>query len=641
MLPLNHMCPSIASLLPLAAGLADISMPAGAEEKPNVVFFMAEDLARESFALYNGHAARTPFLEGIAREGVTFTNAYSCAPVSSAARSSLITGCYAPAYGISCHRKFIPVTLPDEVRLFPYYLRQAGYHTSNVRKTDYNCEMDQKAWDVNMGQIGDWRKRPSPETPFFECITDEFCHEHSLFFPEKDVREKPTRHNPDSVHLYPMHPDTPLMRYTYARHYDCIEEVDSHFGRVLDLLREDGLLENTFVFYMGDNGGCLPGTKAYMGENGLCVPLVVYVPEKWQDLSPYPRGSSCPAVVSFLDLAPTLLNLAGVPVPPHMDGKPFLGRGITREDLDSMDQTICYRDRIAGHCSPVRTVRKGNFKYIRNFHPYEPKLMGGYYRLYQGAFREWYKLHAQGALNPLQQAWFLPQGAKELYDLEKDPSETRNLAGEPAYRETLSRMRDILDGKMLSAQDLGVIPETVWLPYSNDIQGFKKKREALWKDYLEVISLHRLPFYRTRRPLRKALSSSDEVMRYWAAVNCCHFGKKASPLRKRLGLLLEDCSPMVRSTAALWLALNEDMNPSAVFDSALSEARNEAEILSILNDAACLKALRPEVPIILKYQGTDNIDVRDRLESLAGWPYDPEKSSIKYPGWKGVSPVDH
>ncbi|MBQ9893340.1 MAG: sulfatase [Bacteroidales bacterium] len=618
----------------LAAGIAGPGMRARSADRPNVVFFMAEDLARESFALYNGYAARAPFLEGLAREGVTFTNAYSCAPVSSAARSSLITGCYAPSSGISCHRKFTPVTLPEGVRLFPYYLRQAGYHTSNVRKTDYNCRMDPQAWDIPMGKIGDWRNRPSPETPFFECITDEFCHEHSLFFKEGDVGAVSTRHNPDSVHLYPMHPDTPLMRYTYARHYDCIEEVDRHFGKVLDMLREDGLMEDTFVFYMGDNGGCLPGTKAYMSEAGLNVPLVVYVPEKWKDLSPYPRGAECPAAVSFLDLAPTLLALAGAEIPSHLVGKPFMGEGVTREMVESMDEIICFRDRIGGHSSPARTLRKGSFKYVRYFHPHEPKLLGGYYRLYQAAFREWYRLHGEGSLNPVQDAWFRPQGAEELFDLESDPWESRNLAGERAYRQKLEEMRSILDGRMLEMHDMGVIPETVWLPYSTEFEAFKQQKASSLADYLAIVSLQREPFRRARRHLRQALASPDEVIRYWAAVNCCHFGRKASRLKRYLAPLLEDGSPMVRSMAATWFALVKGLDPSAFFDGALSGARNEAEILSILNDAACVKALHPEIPLTLKYGGIDNIDVRDRLESLVNWPYDPGKSSLKYHGWK-------
>ena len=136
---------------------------------------MAEDVAPQFVGLYNqGKGAQTPNLEQMAREGLVFNNAYSNAPVSSAARSTLITGCYAPRLGVSWHRKLEVVSMPEGLDMFPTYLRRAGYHTSNAAKTDYNCMLDEQAWDQMAGKMGEWRKRPNKKATLLFC--QDQCH---------------------------------------------------------------------------------------------------------------------------------------------------------------------------------------------------------------------------------------------------------------------------------------------------------------------------------------------------------------------------------------------------------------------------------------------------------------------------------
>ena len=570
-----------AAALALAAGSA-----LAAREKPNVVFLMAEDLSRESFALYTGHGAQTPFLEEMARHGVVYQNAYSCAPVSSAARSSLFTGCYAPSLGLSWHRKLEAVTLPEGIHLFPKFLKEAGYYTTNCNKTDYNFVMEDGAWDKPKGEMGAWRKRPDKAMPFFEVVTDNYCHEHSLHFPESDMGSVSTFHSPDDVHILPCHPDTPLFRYTYARHYDAIREVDKRLGRIMDMLREDGELDDTFIFYIGDNGGCLPGTKGYTTDLGLHVPIVVYIPDNWKHYSAVKPGGECNAVISFLDLAPTLLNLAGVQIPAYMDGQPILGPGVEGTDLENMDMTVCYGDRFDELISVNRVVRKQDYNYSRNFYPYQPKSLYGYYRMHQAAFREWYKLHDEGKLNPVQDKFFQPQGAEELYLLSSDRFETVNLASKPDYAQVLGKMRSILDDKMRSEMDLTVIPEMFWVGSVSDIEGYKASIRDRYDDYLAAANIVRQDWKDAAPAVRKALASKDEVIRFWGLVACNTYGADALKLKSAIRKIAAKDTPILRSKAVLYLSRFDGMEASPAFNKCLDDGRNRSERLYVLGDAA-------------------------------------------------------
>lgn len=589
-----------AGLLPSVAGHS-----ADRQSSPNFVFFMAEDLTSQSFAMFNGgNGALTPNLERMAEHGVTFVNAYSNAPVSSAAWSTLITGMYAPSWGLSWHRKHVPVALPEDIRLFPWYLREAGYYTCNASKTDYNCVMDKGAWDSVKGNMGDWRKRleeGSENTPFFHCFTSTTSHESSLQFQEGDVRTAGTQYDPADVVLRPYHPDTETFRYTYARHYDRIADIDRELGRMIAMLEEDGLLDDTFIFFMGDNGGCLPFSKGYTGEAGLNVPLVVYVPENWKDLAPFSYGERAGYFVDFLDLAPTLLNLAGVDLPAHLDGEPFMGTGVSARDLRKKDEVYCYGDRFDELYAMNRTVRKGNLKYSRNFFPHHSKSLFCSYRYRQAAFREWKELYDAGRLNDIQSAFFLPQGPEELYDLSSDPYETVNLAADPRYSGKLEEMRTLLQRNMLDKKDLGLVPEYVWVEHCDDIASFRESLdESRFGEWLATADLQCLPFKKAEPGLKKALASGDAISRYWALVTCCGFGKDAVSLSDEVSPLLEDEDPVVRMQAASFLAMTKGKNPGPVLKSALAEAANQSAALMILNEAAFLHEYNPAWDLSVK-----------------------------------------
>lgn len=575
-----------AGLLPVAALSLSGSVPKS--EKPNIVFFMAEDLSKVCFELYQGYGARTPCLEKMASHGVVFNNAYSNAPVSSASRSSVITGCYAPAYGLSSHRKLEPVKLPENMWLFPHYLRQAGYFTTNASKTDYNCVMDKQAWDKVKGELGDWRKRTFPDQPFFHCFSINACHESCLHFPESDLGTVETEYNPGDVHLYPFHPDTELFRYTYARLYDKIKYVDGVLGRMIEMLEEDGLLDNTFIFYMGDNGGCVPFSKGYTNELGLNVPLVVYIPENWKDDVAFKAGDVSDGMVCFMDLAPTVLELAGISVPEYMDGEAFLGKDVSKDDVESRDIVFGYGDRFDELYAVNRTVRKGDFKYSRNFMPWQPKGMYCAYRYLQAAFRQWREMFIDGKLNDMQSAFFLPQGPEELYDLSSDPYETVNLAGNPEYSDKMEEMRDVMKENILGKGDLVLIPEALWVEHAGDIMSFKDSLSDRMSSYYDAASWQTESFASVKKKLKNALSSDDRVIRYWAISACCGFGKDALPLKKDILKSLEDDFSVVASRAALYCISCGISVPEMIYHRILASAENEASTLMILNDMVYL-----------------------------------------------------
>ncbi|MDP6502460.1 MAG: sulfatase-like hydrolase/transferase, partial [Planctomycetota bacterium] len=298
--------PRIAKLLLLAFALL---LPlAHAEKKPNFVWILSEDNSIHYLRLYGYELGATPAIESLAKEGIVFDHAFSCGPVCSVARSTLATGCLAPRVGFQYHRKSAMANLPQGALMFPAYLKQAGYFTTNNSKKDYNVvEGKGVVWNQS-SRKATWRNRPEG-TPFFHMQTYGMSHESSLHF--KSLKPAELKTPVDKVKLFPYFPDTPTFRYTHARYFDRMKVIDASVGKLVGQLKDDGLLEDTFIFYFGDHGGVLPRSKGYIYESGLHVPLVVRIPDNWKHLVNLNRGTRTKGFVSFIDFGPTLLNLAG------------------------------------------------------------------------------------------------------------------------------------------------------------------------------------------------------------------------------------------------------------------------------------------------------------------------------------------
>jgi arylsulfatase A-like enzyme len=347
-------------------------------EKPNIVWLVSEDNSKHFLKLYEEGGASMPNVEALAEKGIVFNNAFSNAPVCSVARSTIISGCYAPRVGSQYHRRMELAPMPNGLKMFPEYLREAGYYTSNNSKEDYNFIKSDSVWDES-SKDATYKNRKSGQ-PFFHVQNFGTTHEGQLHFTKAQMDSTETETPQKNVPVFPYHPDTPLYRFTNAYYRDLHQKVDTQIGEFIKHLEEEGLMENTIVFYYGDHGGVLPRSKGYIYESGLSVPMVVYVPEKWKHLATTKMGSRTDTFVQFIDLAPTVLNLAGVEIPEQIDGKAFLGKTVTNENLNNRNTTFGYADRFDEKYDLVRSFRKGKYKYIRNYQPFNVDALFNFYR---------------------------------------------------------------------------------------------------------------------------------------------------------------------------------------------------------------------------------------------------------------------
>ncbi len=573
-----------------------------ATERPNFVWLVSEDNSKHFLKLFDPHGAETPHIAALAREGILFEHAFANAPVCSVARTTLITGCYAPRIGTQYHRKVRAVPMPEGVRMFPAYLRAAGYYTSNRRKKDYNAMEGPGVWDESSNRAS-WRQRPSGQ-PFFHMQSFGVTHESSLHFPAAAWRQQPTQTDPNSVFLSPKHPDTSLFRYTYAHYHDRIRRMDDQVGNVIEQLRHDGLLDDTFVFYFGDHGGVLPGSKGYLYEVGLHVPLVVRVPKKWRHLVDLPQGARQSGFVSFVDFGPTLLHLAGLEVPAGMDGQPFLGKGIAQNAIGQRDEVFGYADRFDEKYDLVRSLRKGRYKYLRNYQSFHPDGLQNNYRYKMLAYQQWREQFQAGKLNPVQQAFFQPRPAEELYDVVADPYETKNLAGDPDYANTLADLRQRLVQRVKSLPDLSVYPESMLVQqaFGNPVAFGQTHQEEISKLF-DIADLALMPFANARSNLEAAFQSKDPWQRYWGLIVCSAHGEAAKGmLAQARTLAAQDPELLVRTRAVEFLALVGGVDPRPVLQEVLAQTRDPVEALLILNTVVLLRDRRKNIPFSITSQ---------------------------------------
>ncbi len=573
-------------------GGAQQVVAANKSDKPNIIWYLIEDTSPQFMAMYNdGVGAQTPNLEKLSKDMIIYDNAFSNAPVSSAARTTLITGCYAPRFGGSLHRRLEELKMPEGLRMVPSYLRDAGYYTCNVIKTDYNVELDETAWDM-MGEkimeIDAWKRRDDTTQPFFFMRSNMVTHESKLIFTSKTYHEKKTKTDPESTYIHPNLPDTDLMKYSYATFYDCITQADAEFGRLVEMLEAEGELDNTFIFFFGDNGGCVPQSKGYSKDVGFRVPLMVYVPDSWKKKIDFEGGEHVDDMVQFMDFGATALNLAGVEVPEQSNGVPFLGEGSTKRE-----SILCYADRFDDLYSFNRSLYRGQFRYGRNFIPYHSRGLHAYYRYRLLAAEEARNMYKSGELDELQSEFFEPIGAEELYDLANDPNETTNLANDPAYKETLLKMRAEMVEQMDNYCDVGLLPETIITEeaMANPATYAEEHKEQL-SGYHRIANLQLEDYSSSvESALIAAIESEDDVAQWWGLTSAAAFGDQSAQSSKIVGdsraLTQKSNRSYVRSRAYVALAnlgVRVPYNTDVLKDM-LGRCRTLAEVLLVLNDA--------------------------------------------------------
>jgi N-sulfoglucosamine sulfohydrolase len=420
---------------------------ASAADRPNILWISLEDISPD-LGCYGDKYAVTPNIDKLATQGCRYTQVFTHAGVCAPSRSGIITGMYPTTMGTHYMRcKGVP---PPYVKCFPEYLRAAGYYCTNDSKTDYNFDAPLTAWDDNR-RGAHWRNRPTKETPFFAVVNLTTTHESQIRVARRKTLSADELHDPAKAPLPPYYPDTPVVRRDMANYYDNLTFTDKEVGRILEQLEDDGLADSTIVFFWGDHGRGLPRHKRWIYDSGIRVPLIVRWPGKLQP------GSVSDELVAFVDLAPTVLSLAGVDLPGRLQGQAFLG---PKKAATPRAYVYAARDRMDETLDIIRAVRDKRYKYIRNYRPDLPYAQDIAYMNEMPTMKEWRRLAAAGKLEGPQRIFFEPaKPVEELYDTEADPHEIHNLASDPAHAAALVRLRAAHETWRRDTEDLGLIPE--------------------------------------------------------------------------------------------------------------------------------------------------------------------------------------
>lgn len=490
-----------------AAGLgATLGLPqkSGAQrhKQPNIVWIVCHDIHAPLLGCYGNALAKTPAIDQMAQTGIRYENAFSTTPVCSPSRFSLITGVHPQSCGPAENMRAV-AKIAGKIKTVPEYLRAAGYYCTNNVFTDYNCDIDPGTiWD-DCSITAHWRGRPAGR-PFFCVYNYLITHESHIF------ETTPTRTDPALVSLPPYLPDTPDIRDAAARNIDMVNAQDKAVAHILQELKQDGLADDTIVFFLADHGGVLPRTKRYCYEGGLHVPLIVSLPKRYQHLASGPVGKADSRLVSLIDLPPTTLSLAGIRPPPIMQGRSFLGA----ENTPERQYVFGGRNRMDTRLDLTRTLRDRRFRYIRNYMPHRPYGQYNNYAWQGRAYQSWEEEWRAARLNAVQSRFWEEKPAEELYDIEVDPHQIQNLANEPAYREKRNELAQALEEEMIALNDNAFIAEDM------AAQGYDESRVPGAYPLATLLQLGRKVSERNIRDqslFLNDLQHDHEIIRYWAA----------------------------------------------------------------------------------------------------------------------------
>ncbi|MDB9755909.1 sulfatase-like hydrolase/transferase [Winogradskyella sp.] len=452
--------------------------------QPNILWIVTEDIS-PMLSFYGDDTAKTPNLDALAKESVVYDNAFAVVGVCGPSRSSIITGMYPTSIGTMHMRTGQDVmnwgkrtyktktnrydlegneivqysaVIPGYVKCFTEYLRKDGYFTTNNEKTDYQFAAPITAWDEN-GKKAHWRNRNESQ-PFFSVFNFGTTHE-SRIWKNTDL---PQTVDPKSVLVPPYFQDTETSRNDIARVYSNIELMDRQVGEIIQQLKDDGLYDNTIIFFYSDHGGPLPRQKREPYESGLHVPFMV----KGLD----GKIGHSEQMVSFVDLAPTVLSLANIKAPKHIQGKAFLGEYVT----EKREVAYATSDRFDEFTDRSRTVYFDDFIYIKNDFPEKVWYKDVGYRKQVPMMTEMLSLREAGKLNETQLKWFSYKPKEELYNRKTDPHNLNNLAQDSNHKIQLEKGRSlILEFKKGQLEDKAMQPEAQMV-------------KDMWPDFVQPIT---------------------------------------------------------------------------------------------------------------------------------------------------------
>ena len=522
------------------------------------------------------------------------------------------------------------VQLPDSIPAYPKMLRDAGYYCTNNSKKDYNSNFarDPELWNES-SKTAHYKNR-QPGQPFFAVFNTTVTHESQLrgdkidaYVEKKQIPPEP-RIDPESIQLPPYHPDLPQVRRDWARFHDLITLMDRMVGERLAELENEGLADDTIVFFYSDHGGQLARSKRYIYNVGTQVPLLARFPEKWQHLAPSGPGSVNQRLVSFVDLPKTVLSLAGLSPPERMQGRVFLG-----PHAESPPEGVfLYRDRMGERYDFSRAVTDGRWYYIRNFMPHRPRGRDSRYGFtVQANWKAWEQHYESGQCDAIQSQFFQPKPAVELFDTREDPWQVQNLAQKPEHTETLARLEEQLDRWIVETRDLGLIPEPMFSDLIGEGKSFRTRYEYGQSDHYPVARLlavarkaslgnpELVPAYLTY------LRDGHPAARYWGAYGLFLVQSDAADVTAALKAMLADDGVAVNRLMAAQ-ALGVCGEPDVAYDAIqqeISRTRDGYVFLFALN--------------ALQYSHTDDRLTREDWERFDKTARDRQSGTDQY-GWE-------
>ena len=548
-------------------------------ERPNFVWINTHDVSARNLGCYGDDYATTPHLDKLAEEGIRYANAFACGPICSPARTSIFTGMHQTTVGTHHHRSF--TRRPDFVQMLPHYLMAVGYNCSAIN-TDLNTDIDPDEWAAY--QSNDALLARVDENPFFAVYS--FGESHASVFKLTPAQAREQRsslltdeelHDPDHAPLPVFMPDTPLARERTALFYDGLMQVDRRVGEVIESLASAEVIDNTIVFFWSDHGTGFPRGKTHVYEDGLRVPLIIRFPDKYQHLAPGPPGTVVDNLVLTMDMGASVLSVMDVQIPKHFQGQAFLGK----QKEPHRDYVCGARDRLDNCNEVTRTIRSGNYRYIRNFLPHRPYASfwpdGGFFATppEKGTPEHDFwdtsclpgeqKVHDPDGvfLLPIPEAysayliWQAKKPFEELYDVENDPEEIANLTDDPEYSDLKDQMRTQLFEWMIETRDLGLIDETEMIVRAAEYGGVHYEVGAHCENYAHILEAADFPRLGEvgKARLIDRLDDPDSAVRYWAITGLMSYELEDTVLQ-RIGPLVQDESLSVSLAAADLLCQN-------------------------------------------------------------------------------------
>jgi arylsulfatase A-like enzyme len=592
-----------------------------AQVKPNILWIVSEDNGVSWVGCYGGVNAKTPAIDRLAEEGFRYTHCFDNAAVCAPTRSCWITGMYGISNGTQPmrSRNLIP---HDVIKYYPDLLKQAGYHTSNPGKTDYNIggRGDKECWDYKGGKERyGWRLR-KPGQPFFAVVNIGDSHESRAHGSVDKLSKDPAK-----MRLFSYHPDLPVIRKNYAKYAAAVERMDDKVKGTLAALKADGLDKDTIVIYNSDHGGVMARSKRFLYSSGVHCPLIVRIPKKLKHLYPADApGTTVERIVSFVDMPKTWLSLAGAPIPETYQGTIFLGKATEPAPKFHLG----FRERADERLDHVRLLRDARYSYHKNYMPFAP---AGHHLAYlwkAPLTPAWEQHHREGRTDEITGRFFRPRVSEEFYDNESDFDNVHNLINRPGHQQKVAELKAALRKRQLQLFDSGLLPEKMRerRAAANGMTIYemvRNKKLYPLESYLDAADLALSRDEDHLGTFVEWMSNDDEGMRWWAVVGLHLLEKKAASAAGTLEQSLTDESHEVRMMAAWTLVKLEkpDLAIASLDQLLFQGTTNQSMLHNVLDWMG-----EPALPLVKKYienkgtrKGRYGIGILGRVAELNGW----------------------